>query len=67
MINKESTLFERYKEDFAYCEQIIKKHSKSFYSAFSQLPQKKHVPCLPSMPFVGKQMMPSIVIKTSLN
>lgn len=41
MINKESTLFERYKEDFAYCEQIIKKHSKSFYSAFSQLPPEK--------------------------
>lgn len=27
--------------DFFYCEQIIKKHSKSFYYAFSQLPTEK--------------------------
>ncbi|MDG0810679.1 phytoene/squalene synthase family protein [Cohnella rhizosphaerae] len=27
--------------DFAYCEAIIKKHSKSFYYAFSQLPPEK--------------------------
>lgn len=27
--------------DFLYCEKIIKKHSKSFYYAFSQLPEKK--------------------------
>ncbi len=27
--------------DFLYCEEIIKKHSKSFYYAFSQLPEKK--------------------------
>lgn len=27
--------------DFMYCEEIIKKHSKSFYYAFSQLPQEK--------------------------
>ena len=67
MINKESTLFERYKEDFAYCEQIIKKHSKSFYSAFSQLPPEKARSVFAVYAFVGKQMMPSIVIKTSLN
>ncbi|GLX70791.1 phytoene/squalene synthase family protein [Paenibacillus glycanilyticus] len=29
------------KADFAYCEAIIKKHSKSFYYAFSQLPPDK--------------------------
>lgn len=28
-------------EDFAYCEQIIKRHSKSFYYAFSRLPDEK--------------------------
>lgn len=27
--------------DFAYCENIIKKHSTSFHYAFSQLPEKK--------------------------
>lgn len=27
--------------DFIYCEEIIRKHSKSFYYAFSQLPRKK--------------------------
>ncbi|WP_456271170.1 phytoene/squalene synthase family protein [Bacillus sp. AK031] len=27
--------------DFDYCERIIKKHSKSFYYAFSQLPREK--------------------------
>ena len=29
------------KEDFLYCETIIKKHSKSFYYAFSGLPAEK--------------------------
>ncbi|MGG0642383.1 phytoene/squalene synthase family protein [Sporosarcina gallistercoris] len=28
-------------DDFAFCEQIIKRHSKSFYYAFSRLPEKK--------------------------
>ncbi|REB07813.1 phytoene/squalene synthase family protein [Sporosarcina sp. BI001-red] len=28
-------------DDFAYCEQIIKRHSKSFYYAFSRLPEEK--------------------------
>lgn len=28
-------------DDFAYCEQIIKRHSKSFYYAFSRLPVEK--------------------------
>lgn len=28
-------------DDFAYCEQIIKRHSKSFYYAFSRLPDEK--------------------------
>lgn len=27
--------------DYAYCEEIIKKHSKSFYFAFSKLPKEK--------------------------
>ena len=29
------------KADFKYCEDMIKKHSKSFYYAFSKLPRKK--------------------------
>lgn len=33
--------FEKHKEDFAYCEKIIKKHSKSFYAAFSILPKEE--------------------------
>lgn len=28
-------------KDYAYCEKIIKRHSKSFYYAFSQLPKEK--------------------------
>ncbi|WNR45312.1 phytoene/squalene synthase family protein [Paenibacillus roseipurpureus] len=32
---------EQLRADFRYCETIIKKHSKSFYYAFSQLPPKK--------------------------
>ncbi|MBD7907416.1 phytoene/squalene synthase family protein [Sporosarcina gallistercoris] len=28
-------------DDFAFCEQIIKRHSKSFYYAFSRLPDEK--------------------------
>ncbi|WJY27126.1 MULTISPECIES: phytoene/squalene synthase family protein [Sporosarcina] len=28
-------------EDFRYCEQVIKRHSKSFYYAFSRLPDRK--------------------------
>ena len=41
MINKSRNLFDKYSEDFASCEEVIKKHSKSFYSAFSQLPKDK--------------------------
>lgn len=29
------------RDDFAFCEQIIKRHSKSFYYAFSRLPVEK--------------------------
>lgn len=36
-----SELFREYKEDFAYCEEIIKKHSKTFYAGFSLLPKKE--------------------------
>jgi 15-cis-phytoene synthase len=32
---------EQRRADFDYCERIIKKHSKSFYYAFSQLPREK--------------------------
>lgn len=39
--HKNSNLFQIYKEDFAYCESIIKKHSKTFYAAFSVLPKHK--------------------------
>lgn len=43
MINnyKERSLFKTYKKDFAYCEKIIQKHSKTFYAAFSSLPKEK--------------------------
>ncbi|MDA9472174.1 phytoene/squalene synthase family protein [Enterococcus sp. 5H] len=34
-------LFIAYSEDFAECEQTIRKHSKSFYRAFAQLPKQK--------------------------
>ncbi|WP_208423066.1 phytoene/squalene synthase family protein [Latilactobacillus fragifolii] len=33
--------FESRQEDFKFCENIIKKHSQSFYTAFSQLPKTK--------------------------
>lgn len=36
-----SNLFREYKEDFTYCEQIIKKHSKTFYAGFSLLPKEE--------------------------
>lgn len=40
-------MYKKYKKpssiatDYAYCEEIIKKHSKSFYFAFSKLPKDK--------------------------
>lgn len=39
--NKPVSLFQRYKKDFDYCEKIIRKHSTSFYAAFSTLPKEK--------------------------
>lgn len=33
--------FKEYKDDFFYCERVIKKHSKSFYAAFSTLPKEE--------------------------
>lgn len=36
-----SNLFNEYKEDFAYSEEIIKKHSKTFYAGFSLLPKEE--------------------------
>jgi phytoene synthase len=38
---REQSLFDKYQEDFLYCEEIIKKHSKTFYAAFSSLPKKE--------------------------
>lgn len=38
---KLSPMFQEHKSDFQYCERIIKKHSKSFYAAFSTLPKQK--------------------------
>ncbi len=32
---------DEYDNDFLYCETIIKKHSKNFHTAFSQLPKDK--------------------------
>lgn len=34
-------IFSKYIADFEVCEIVIKKHSKSFYRAFSQLPKQK--------------------------
>lgn len=39
--HKLSPLFQEHKADFDYCEQVIKKNSKSFYAAFSTLPPEK--------------------------
>lgn len=36
-VNRQETI----KQDYQYCEEIIKKHSKSFYYAFSRLPKSK--------------------------
>lgn len=33
--------FEKHSEDFGWCEEVIKQHSRSFYAAFSSLPRKK--------------------------
>ena len=41
MITINNDPFQEYQKDFAYCESIIKKNSKSFYLAFSQLPKRK--------------------------
>lgn len=35
------TQTDKYKDDFDFCEKIIKKSSKSFYTAFSALPSEK--------------------------
>ncbi len=36
-----SNLFHKHKADFAYCEKIIQKHSKTFYAGFSLLPKEE--------------------------
>lgn len=36
-LNRQETI----KQDYQYCEEIIKRHSKSFYYAFSRLPKDK--------------------------
>lgn len=44
MINQfreDTSLFMKHKKDFAYCERIIQKQSKTFYAAFSSLPKEK--------------------------
>lgn len=41
MTNKLSNDFVHYQDDFDYCKKIIQHHSKSFYAAFSQLPEQK--------------------------
>ena len=40
-IQNSSKLFKEFKEDFDYCEEIIKKHSKTFYAGFSLLPKEE--------------------------
>lgn len=39
--NDSKMLFEQYKQDFDYCEAIIRKHSQTFYKAFSKLSPEK--------------------------
>lgn len=39
--NDLNELFLTYSDDFAKCEQTIRKHSKSFYRAFAKLPRQK--------------------------
>ncbi|MBG9989281.1 phytoene/squalene synthase family protein [Aerococcaceae bacterium DSM 111176] len=39
--NKINPDFQKHKADFTYCEKIIKKHSKTFYAAFSTLPDQE--------------------------
>nr|WP_179946093.1 phytoene/squalene synthase family protein [Vagococcus penaei] len=41
MTNNTAKLFRKYTTDFDYCERVIKKYSKTFYAAFSQLPTEK--------------------------
>lgn len=41
MTVKSLSVFDEYDNDFLYCEAIIKKHSKNFHTAFSQLPKDK--------------------------
>lgn len=41
MTVKSLNVFDEYDNDFLYCEAIIKKHSKNFHTAFSQLPKDK--------------------------
>ncbi|MCC5894663.1 MAG: phytoene/squalene synthase family protein [Alkalibacterium sp.] len=40
-IEKEKTDTSSIQQDYLYCEDIIKEHSKSFYFAFSKLPREK--------------------------
>ncbi len=40
---KKNNLSSSLAKDYAYCEEIIKKNSKSFYFAFSKLPEEKAV------------------------
>ncbi|MDZ7834689.1 MAG: squalene/phytoene synthase family protein [Alkalibacterium sp.] len=40
-MNKKNKRSSTLAEDYVYCEDIIKKHSKSFYFAFSKLPEEK--------------------------
>ena len=39
--HKQPSRFKKYQEGFLYCEKIIKEHSKTFYAAFSSLPQEE--------------------------
>jgi len=59
MTVKSLSVFDEYDNDFLYCEAIIKKHSKNFHTAFSQLPKDKA-----STPFADVPMMPSLKSKT---
>lgn len=57
MINDKQYSFDSQVDDFNYCENIIKKHSKTFYFAFSQLSKKKQKVYMLYMLFVVKLMI----------
>ncbi len=57
MTKTNQELFEKHADDFAYCETVIKKYSKSFYQRFLNFLKKKQKVSMPFMLFVAWQMI----------